>query len=62
MINQFHGVAVVSPFRSLREGAMELAFANYGIRSELAVTVLVLYGLVQSVIGLFGGPLQLTDQ
>jgi hypothetical protein len=41
---------------------MELAFANYGIRSELAVTVLVLYGLVQSVIGLFGGPLQLTDQ
>jgi glycosyltransferase 2 family protein len=46
----------------VREGAMELALANYGISSELAVTLSILYGLVQLVIGLIGGLLLLADK
>jgi hypothetical protein len=62
VIGQFHGAAVISPFRSLHEGAMELAFANYGISGQSAVTVSILYGSIQLVADLSGGLLRLTDQ
>ena len=62
MIGRFHGAAVISPFHSLREGAMELAFANYGISGKLAVTVSILYGSIQLVADPSGGLLRLTDQ
>jgi uncharacterized protein (TIRG00374 family) len=46
----------------VREGAMELALLNYGISSELAITLSILYGLVQLLVGLIGGLLLLTDR
>jgi uncharacterized protein (TIRG00374 family) len=46
----------------VREGAMELALANYAISSELAVTLSILYGLIQLVIGLVGGLVLLADR